>query len=130
MDFVARSVKEAGIDKKHAIGRRCYAGLKIDRGAPLLIHDAHLDRVPGQPQHILDAGEKRIGERDFVRPVHFRLDDVDRTVTAIARTRNTLEIVDRDQRGDRGIQNGFGDLIARLVEYRIGFDVMADVAHQ
>ena len=130
MNLVAGAVEEAGIDEKHPIGRRRDAGLEIDRGPPLLVHDAHLQRVPRQAQHVLDAGEKRVGKRDFVRPMHFWLHDIDRTVAAVARTRDTLEIMDRDQRGDRRIQNGFGDLIAGLVEHRIGFDVMADIAHQ
>ena len=42
----------------------------------------------------------------------------------------TLEIVDRDQRGHRGIQNGFRDFVPRRIEHRVGFDVMADIAHQ
>ncbi|TPV99308.1 MAG: hypothetical protein USCAAHI_01259 [Beijerinckiaceae bacterium] len=130
MNLVAGAVEEAGIDEKHAIGRRRDARLEIDGSAPLLVHDPNLDRVPGQPQHVLDAGEKRVGERDFVRSVHFWLHDVDRTMAAVARTRKALEIVDRDQRSDCGIQDGFGNLIARLVEHRIGFDVMADISHQ
>ena len=48
----------------------------------------------GRPSMSSTAGEKRIGERDFVRPMHFRLHDVDRTVAAVARTRDALEIMD------------------------------------
>ena len=78
MNLVAGAVEEAGIDEKHPVGRRRYAGLEIDGGAPLLVHDADLYRMPGQRQHVLDPGKKRIGERDFSRPVHFWLHDVDR----------------------------------------------------
>jgi len=49
MNLVARTVKEAGIDKNTRSATAANASLKIDGGAPLLVHDAHLDRVPGRP---------------------------------------------------------------------------------
>ena len=54
----------------------------------------------GKPEQLLDRGEQVVGECDLVRPVHLRLDDVDRAGAAVARTVAALEIVQRDQAGD------------------------------
>ena len=76
------------------------ARLQVDGGAPLLVHDAHLERVARQRQHVLDAGEQLVGEGHFVRPVHLRLDDIDRARAAVAQRRAAAQVVQRDQRGD------------------------------
>ena len=38
--------------------------------------------------------------------------------------------MDREQAGDRGIQDAFGDFRALVVEHGVGEHVMADIAHQ
>ena len=130
VDLVAGAVEEAGVDEHHAMLRRGDAGLQVGRGAPLLVHDAHLQRVARQAQQILDAGEQRVGEGDFVRAVHLRLDDVDRAGARIAQRPGVVQVVQRDQRGDRGIQQPLRDLAAVGIQHRVGVHVMADIAHQ
>ena len=39
----------------------------------------------GKAEHVLDGGEQIVGECDLVRPVHLRLDDIDRAGAAVAR---------------------------------------------
>ena len=43
-----------------------------------------LDRVARQAEQVLDRVEQLVGERDFLRPVHLRLDDIDRAGAAVA----------------------------------------------
>jgi hypothetical protein len=57
VDLVAGAVEKAGVDEHDAVRRGGDAGLEVDRGAPLLVHDAHLEGVAGEPQHVLDAAE-------------------------------------------------------------------------
>ena len=38
--------------------------------------------------------------------------------------------MDREQASDRRIENAFRNLLAVLVEHRVGEHVMADIAHQ
>ena len=84
VDLVAGPIEETRIDEKHPRFNGTDAFLQIDRRAPLLIHEADLDGVARQRQHVLDGGEQIVGERDFVRAVHLRLDDVDRAGAAVA----------------------------------------------
>ena len=84
VDLVAGAVEEAGVDEHHAILRRVDARLQVDRGAPLLVHDAHLQRVAREAQHVLDAREDRVGECHLLGAVHLRLDDIDRAGPAVA----------------------------------------------
>ena len=45
VDLVAGAIEEAGVDEEHARSRRADAFLEVDGGAPLLVHDADLERV-------------------------------------------------------------------------------------
>ena len=49
MNFVAGTIEESGIDKHHTLARAINTLGQIERGAPLLIHDANFERVLGQP---------------------------------------------------------------------------------
>ncbi len=80
MDFVAGAVEEAGVDEDDPVRRGLDRRLEIDGRAPLLVHDAHLQGEARQAETILDGGEDLIGERDFGRAMHFRLDDIDRSL--------------------------------------------------
>ena len=130
MDLVAGAVEEAGIDEADPLRGVLDAGLEVDRGAALLVHDADLHGVFRQRQHLLDLAEQLAGQRDFVGAVHLRLDDVDRAGAAVLRLRGALEIVDREQAGHGGIQHAFRNFLALAVEHRVGEHVMADIAHQ
>ena len=83
VDLVAGAVKEAGVDEHHPVCGGLDAGLQVERGAALLVHDADLDGGRRQAEHVLDAGEQLGGERHLVGPVHLRLDDVDRSGAAV-----------------------------------------------
>jgi hypothetical protein len=60
------------------------AGLEVDAGAALLVHDAELDGAVGQAQQLLDAAEQLAGKGHFGRAVHLGLDDVDAAAAAVA----------------------------------------------
>ena len=100
VDLVAGAVEEAGVDEDDAVLRGADALLEVERGAPLLVHDAHLERVAR-------AGRARPRSRpnsssanaDLLRPVHLRLDDVDGAGAAVAHGgRSALQVVQRDRR--------------------------------
>ena len=55
VDLVAGAIEEAGIDEDKRDLRRADAFLEIDRGPPLLVHEADLDGVARQTQHVLHA---------------------------------------------------------------------------
>ena len=84
----------------------------------------------GSAEHLLDPAEQLAGQRDLVGAVHLRLDDVDRAGAAVLRLRTALEIMDREQAGDRGVEEAFRNLLALRVEHRVGEHVVADIAHQ
>ena len=84
----------------------------------------------GSAEHLLDPAEQFAGQRHLVGAVHLRLDDIDRAGAAVLRLRVALEVVDREQAGDRGVEHAFRNFLAFLVEHRVGEHVMADIAHQ
>ena len=57
VDFIAGAVEETGVDKHHTLAGRLDAGLEVDRGAALLVHDPDLEGVARQVQHLFDATE-------------------------------------------------------------------------
>ena len=63
----------------------------------------------GQPKQFLDAVEQFAGEGDLVRAVHLGLDDIDRAGAAVRGRDLRLEVVQRDQAGDHGIQEAFAE---------------------
>ena len=133
--LVAGPVEEAGVDETHALGCRADALLEVHRGAALLVHDAHLQRVGGHAQRRLDTCKELVGEGDFLRPVHLRLDDVERpgarvaAPTATARSAGA-DVVHGDCRRHHRIEDAFGNLVAVGIEDRGRGHQMADVAHQ
>jgi hypothetical protein len=110
--LVAGAVQEAGVDEGHAAGGGGDAGLQVDAGAALLVHDAQLDGAVGQAQQLLDAAEQLAGKGHFGRAVHLGLDDVDASPCASCgcRWRRGLQVVQGDGGGDHGVQDAFGDL--------------------
>ena len=93
VDLVARAVEKAGVDEDDAVPHLIDAGGEIGRRAPLLIHQAELDGVAFQAEHVLDRIEQPVGEARLGRPVHLGLHDVDRAGAAVAETAETLEVV-------------------------------------
>ena len=59
-----------------------------------------------------------------------RFDDVEAAGSAIDVAGATPEIVQRGERRDHAIEEGFGNRLAVLVRHRVGQDVRADVAHK
>ncbi len=130
MDLVAGAIKEAGIDKDHAILGSADRFLEVDGRAAFLIHHTHLESVGLHAEHFLRAGEKLVGESHFFRAVHLRLDDIDRTFARIHVTPVRTNIVQRDQAGEGRIHDAFRHFIALGIENgRVGHQV-ADIAHQ
>jgi hypothetical protein len=56
VDLVAGAVEEAGVDEEHTrLLGSADALLEVDRGAALLVHDAHLHGVALAGRRLLDA---------------------------------------------------------------------------
>jgi hypothetical protein len=49
--LVAGAVEEAGVDERDAVRRRRNAGLQVDAGTALLVHDAEFDVAFGNPSN-------------------------------------------------------------------------------
>src|SRR5690554_494424 len=130
MDLVTGTVEEAGVDEHHALAGRFDAGLEVDGGATLLVHDAHLQGVAGQAQQVFHPVEQLIGEGHFLGAVHLRLDDVHRAGAAVPAAGVALEVVDGNQAGDDTVHDAFGHFVAVLVEDGIVGHQVADVAHE
>ena len=130
VDLVAGTIEEAGVDEKHPGFHRADTLHEIDGRSPFLVHEADLERVARQTEHVLDRGEKVVGELDLIRSVHLRLDDVDRAGPAVAELTPAFEIMERDQTGDRRIENAFGSGLAVAVEHAFVHHQMADVANE
>ncbi len=110
VDLIASAVEKAGVDEDDTVLHRGDAGGEVSRGAALLVHDAHLDRVPREPQQVFHGIEQAVGEGDFVRSVHFRLDDVDRAGRAVDAPPEPLQVVQGAEAGDDGVQHALGSL--------------------
>ena len=65
VNFIAGAVEKTGVDEDHALGGGFDARLEINRGAPLLVHDADLDGVGRKFQRVLDP------RKQFHRRGHF-----------------------------------------------------------
>ena len=127
MNLIPRAVQKPGIDEKHARFRRPDAGFQIRTRAPLLIHDAHFQRIFGQFQQPLHGAKQRIGVRHLFRPMQLRLDDINRTAPRIF---PPLQIMQRDQRRHDRVHHRLGHLRPIAQQNRIGQHMMPDIAHQ
>src|SRR5262249_42456931 len=58
MDFVAGAVQEARIDEDDALEGLLDAGFQVDRGSALLVHDADLERIFRQREHLFDRANR------------------------------------------------------------------------
>ena len=134
VDLITGAVEEASVDEDHARLRGLDAGLEVDGGAALLVHDADLEGVARQPEGVFDGGKELIGEAHLVRAVHLRLHDVDgtraRVALAIARRGVGLEIVHGAQRRHEAVHDAFEDLVAIGVEDRRVGHQMPNIAHE
>src|SRR5690606_22924361 len=81
--LVASAVEESGVDECHTVARRADAGLEVDAGTAFLVHDANLEGVARQADHVFDTTKQLIGEGHFSRAMHLRLDDVDAAGTRV-----------------------------------------------
>ena len=105
--LVAGAVEETGVDEDQPVAHGMDARGEVGAGAPLLVHQPELDRVPRQREQVLDRVEQAVGEGGLGRAVHLRLDDVDRAAAAVAAT-----VVQRNKRGDDGVEDAFGRIAA------------------
>mmetsp|Transcript_86774 Transcript_86774/g.248963 ORF Transcript_86774/g.248963 Transcript_86774/m.248963 type:complete len:359 (+) Transcript_86774:220-1296(+) len=76
VNLVACAVEETCVDEEHPRGGGSDTFAQVDAGAALLVHDAHLDRVPAQAEELLCPAEDHAGECDLARAMHLGLDDV------------------------------------------------------
>ncbi len=115
VNLIPGAVKEPGVDERDPIRGGFHTRLEVGRGAALLVHDTDLDGVGGKAQHILDAAEQLAGERDFLGPMHLRLNDVDRAGAAILMRpvgTTAVKSVHGDQAGEQCVLNTLGNLPA------------------
>mmetsp|Transcript_76405 Transcript_76405/g.247328 ORF Transcript_76405/g.247328 Transcript_76405/m.247328 type:complete len:369 (-) Transcript_76405:1385-2491(-) len=76
VNLVAGAVEETCVDEEHPRSGGSDTFAQVDAGAALLVHDAHLDRVPAQSEELLCPAEDHAGECDLARAMHLGLDDV------------------------------------------------------
>lgn len=130
VDFIASAVEETGVDERHALGGSLDAGLEVDRGTALLVHDADLDGVAWHAQKVFDLAEDFGGESDFFRAMHLRLDDVHAAGAGVLAAGVAVEVVQGDQVGEQAVLDTFGDFVALGIEdRRVGHQV-ANVTHE
>src|SRR5215208_4120295 len=130
MNLIAGAIEKSRIDEHHPVGRGTDAILQIHGCSPLLVHDAHLERVPRQSQHVLDSRKESVSERDLLRTVHLRLDDVDGAGSAVAQRALAPQIMTCDQSSDGRVYKALGHLPAGIVENGVGVHMMPYIAHE
>ncbi|MNH97428.1 hypothetical protein D3C73_501280 [compost metagenome] len=130
VDFVASAVEETGVNEHHALAGRFDAGLEIDRGAALLVHDPDFQGVARKAQHVFDAAEQLVGERCFFRAVHLRFNDVDRAGAGVTTRGIAVEVVHRRQASHQTVEDAFRNFVAVFVEDRVDGHQVANVAHE
>ena len=74
----------------------------------------------GSPSIFSTRPEQLAGQRDLVGAMHLRLDDIDRPGAAVAGLAVALEVMHRQQAGNRGIEQAFRNLLALAVEHGVG----------
>ena len=84
----------------------------------------------GRPTIVFDLAEQLVGKRHLLRPVHLRLDDVDRAAARVVQRLPAVEVVAGDGGGDQRVEKPFGDLAAVAVAHGVRPHVVADVAQQ
>ena len=107
MNLVAGPIEEAGVDERHTVAGVTNTFFEIDGGAPLLVHDAHLQGVSREAEGFLNSAEQLGGERHFVGTVHLGLHDVDRAGAAVPVPALALQVVEGDQGSHHPIQQPF-----------------------
>src|SRR5690606_12841106 len=130
VDLVAGAVEEAGVDEHHALARFLDAGLEVDRGAALLVHDADFQGVASQAENVFHATEQFGREGHLFRTVHLRLDDVDRAGASVLARGVALEVVHGGEAGEQAVHDAFRHFVAFLVEDGIVGHQVSDVADE
>src|SRR5690606_3359943 len=112
VNFVTGTIKEASVDKGHTVLGCPDALLQVDRGASLLVHDAHLDGVKLQTQQLFNAREQFAGKFHFGRPVHFRLHDINVAVAGVAQFVELSHVQYSNGAGNNRVHNAFENFLA------------------
>ncbi len=131
VDLVAGAIEEAGVDEHDALRARFWMQalrLTVVRRSSSMMPTFMVFAASDSIFSTRPNSSHR--QRDLVGAVHLRLDDIDRAVAAVAQLRIALQVVDREQAGDGGIEHAFRNFLAVGVEHGIGEHVMADIAHQ
>ena len=130
MDLVSGAVEEAGVDEEDAPAGGADALFQVDRGAPFLVHDAHLERFVGQAEGLLDGGEHLGHMRHLARPVQLGHHDVDGAGMGIGATPVRSHVMQGDGGVDERIQQHLGRRLAAVIGDGIAGHQQPDIAHQ
>ena len=130
VDLVTGAVQKAGVDERDTLTGSLDAGLEVDRGATLLVHDPDFQGVALHAQQVFHTAKQLGGEGHFLGAMHLRLDDVDRAGAGVLARGVAIEVVQCDQAGHCAVHDAFGHFIAVLVEDGIVGHQMTDIAHE
>ncbi len=76
MNFITGAIKETGVNEYTTVLGSFDTRLEINCRATLFVHDANFQCKARQTQCTLNTAEELVGERNFFRTMHFRLNDV------------------------------------------------------
>ncbi len=93
VDLVAGAIEEAGVDEDDPVLHRVDAGRQIGAVRRSSSITPTLIVCRFSPSRSSTASNRRVGERRLVRPVHLRLDDIDRPGARVGEPTQPLEIV-------------------------------------
>ena len=130
VDFVAGAVEKARVNENDTLSRSVNTLGKIDRGTPLLIHDADLDGVFGKPKSLFNPLEQVDGEGHLVRAMHFRFNDIHASASGVFDWPRAFYIMDGTQHREHGIHDALGHFFALGGEYCVIGHEVADITDE
>ncbi len=80
VNFIARAIQEASVNKGHPRLGRFDAGFEVGACAAFLIHDAELYGILRQAQNALDPGEDFICKCHLIGAMHLGFDHINRAM--------------------------------------------------
>ena len=107
MNFITRSIEEAGVNKHESIFDTLNTFMQVCRGSPLLIHNADLQRRPIKSEQVFDHAEQRVRELHFRGTVHFRFYDVDAAKATVRKALRLRAVCQRTSCCNNGVENPF-----------------------
>ena len=93
MDFIASAIQKPGVNKHYSAFGGADALFKINRGASLLVHNAHFNCMTLKVQSVFDSIEQLVGEGHFFRTMHFRFNNIAAAGCGVAQNPGAREIM-------------------------------------